>query len=420
MLLLVVGLASLGYAFYLTRQQAGPSSWANPWEALRSDRILPGIAVGALASKEPSRIYQEAMAVGSVETATAEALTASNLSETQRLGWLIVLARRYAEDGERARATHLFQLAVDLALLAPNLGDHQRADSLLGAANGWLFVKEEEKARNLLVQVRLIATRSPYLEPPVRRELLDEVARLYQTMGDIDSARAARAQPAIAPAQAFAPSPDPLLQVQSLGAPVYPKELLDAEARRRAAAQAFVDLWVERRGQVAQGSLTTLGETLLDEDLLRSAYYNRILQDVSVSPLERARVQWDQSRWLAMKHRTAAGLYGDVMVAPNWKVELPAIRQSAHDAFGRTSDLMLQHIKTLPPEQQAPATYNLYRDALAWGLSGLNPDADVVFLANAMNDALLQWQGAADLVTVAVIGKGGSVSFKLIDASQSQ
>lgn len=418
-MLLIVGLTSLGYAFYLTRQQAGPSTWANPWDALRSNRILPGIAVGALAGKEPARIYQEAMAIDSLETAAAEALTASNLSEVQRVGWLIVLARRYAEAGEQARATHLFQLAADLALLAPNLGDHQRADSLLGVANGWLFAKEEEKARGLLAQVRLIATRSPYLEPPVRRQLLDEVARLYQTMGDIDSARAVRAQPAIAPAQSFMPAPDPLAQVQSVGTPAYPKELLDAEARRSAAAQAFVDSWVERKGQVAQGSLTTLGESLLDEDLLRSAYYNRVLQDVGVSPLERARVQWDQSRWLATKHRTAAELYGNVTVVPNWKAELPAIRQSAHDAFGRMGDLMREHIKTLPPEQQAPATYNVYRDALAWGLSGLNPDADLVFLANAMNDALLQWQGAAGLVTVAAIGRGGSVSFKLIDASQS-
>lgn len=419
MILVLFGLTFIGYGLYLARQSAGPADFASPWDLLRPERILPGFAVSALAGSTPELMYQQAMAADSIETVTAEALTNADLPEEQRLGWLTVAARRYGLIGERAQAIELYETAADLTLLLPNLTDSQRAETLLAVAEGWVDLEETERARSLLEQVALIAEHSPYLEPPVRKHLLDEVGRLYESLQDTNAARAARALPADDPAQSFTPSLDPLAQIEAVGSPAYPQAVLDATARRQAATQAFVASWAERKGQVAPGVLSQMENSMLDEDLLRSAYYNARLQDVSISPLERARVQWDQAGWLAIKHRAASDLYGATLVT-NWKAELPAIRQTTHDAFGQAGELLLKHIETQPADQRGPATYNLYREALMWARLGLNPDADLVFLANAMNDALLQWQNAAGLLTVASIGPNDKVSFKLIDASQAQ
>lgn len=415
--LICAGVSLIGYGLYLTRQ--GQEDFSAPGDALRPDRILAGLAVSTLAGSTPDLLYRQAMTTDSVETVAAEALTNAQLPSGQRLGWLTVAGRRYALGDEARRATGLYQLAADLAVLQPNLSDSQRAESLLAVAEGWVELKEGDRAREALAQVSLVAERSPLIEPPIRKHLLDEVGRLYAALGDADAARVARALPADALAGPFVPSLDPLAQIQAVGPPAFPPAVAAAIARRQAAAQGFVGSWSDRQGQVAPGALSQLEQALLDEDVLRSAYYSARLQDVTLSPLERARVQWDQAQWLAIKHRAAGGLFGAMLVA-NWKAELPAIRQATHDAFVQAEELLRQHIETLPLEQQAEATYNLYRVALIWGALGLNPDADLVFLANALNDALLQWQGADGLMTVASIGPGDEVLFKLIDAGQTE
>jgi hypothetical protein len=416
-ILICAGVSLIAYGLVLTRQ--GQEDFTTPQEALRSDRILAGLTVSTLAGSTPDLLYRQAMAADSVETVASEALTNPQLSVGQRLGWLTVAGRRYALADESRRAAGLYQLAADLAMLQPNLTDSQRAESLLAVAEGWVDLKERDRARETLVQVSLVAERSPSIAPPIRKHLLDEVGRLYAALGDANAARAARALPADAPAGPFLSSLDPLAQIQAVGPPAVPPAVADAIARRQVAAQGFVGSWADRQGQVAPGALSQLEQALLDEDVLRSAYYHARLQDVTLSPLERARAQWDQAQWLALKHRAAGGLFGAVLVA-NWKAELPAIRQATHDAFVQAEELLRQHIETLSPAQQAEATYNLYRAALIWGVLGLNPDADLVFLANALNDALLQWQQANGLMTVASIGPGDEVHFKLIDAAQTE
>ena len=419
-LFILVGLASLGYYVYLTLSPAATlPAGSSPWDSLVPEHILPGPAVALLAGVNQDRIYRETMAVDAIETATAQAIANADLPEVQRLGWLTVLARRQALQGDHGRASELYQLAADLALLAPELGDHQRADTLLGVAGGWLLLGRKEQAGGVLTQVELIAQKSPQLEPPVRRQLLEEAARLYDSLGDVEAARRTRALPVESPSQPVTPPLDPLRQIQSLGPPDYPQTIINAEVARRAQAQAFADGWIGREGEVAKGQTQALERALLDEDLVRSAFYDQKLADVTLPPLERARVQWDQILWLIIKHRAASDLYGLTLV-PSWTAEQPAERQSLQDAFGRMSDLISLHLQTLGPEQQGQASYNYYRHALQAARIGLYPDADLVFLANAMNDALLRWQQATGLAPIAVIAKDGSVSFKLLDVSANQ
>ncbi len=418
-LFVLVGLGSFAYYAYLTFRPVSAPSPTSPWSSLVAADILPGPAVSLLAGANLDKTYRETMAVDAVETAAAQTIATAAVPEVQRLGWLTVLARRYALRGDSSRATELYQLAADLAVLAPDLGDHQRADALLSVAGGWILLGRAELARTVLSQVELIAQSSSQMEPPVRRQLLEEAGRLYDGLGDVTAARRVRALPVEALAQQGTPSLDPLQEIQKLGPPDYPATIVNAEAARRAQAQAFSEGWLGREGEVAKGQTQALERALMDEDLVRSAFYDQKLADVTLAPLDRARVQWDQIQWLIVKNRVADDLFG-VSLVPAWSSDRAGIRQSLKDAYGRMSDLMNQYMQTLGAEQQGQASFNYYRRILQAARIGLYPDADLVFLANAMNDALLRWQQAGNLVPIAVIDKDGSVHFKLLDASANR
>ncbi|MCX7852925.1 MAG: hypothetical protein N2383_09080 [Caldilineales bacterium] len=409
-----VGVGSLGYAFFLTRQQAAlPSPGVNPWDTLEPNRILAGPAVATLAGRDPEQLYRLTVAANAPDTAVAEAITAADMADARRIGWLTVLARRYALAGQRQQAARLYDLAADLTLLAPNLGDRARAEALLAVAEGWILLQEPQRSRAVLAQVLLLAQTGLYLEPSVRGHLFEDAARLYDRLGDPVTARTTRGLPPDKPAQPFAPLPDPLLALQEF-APPYPDTLTRAIAARHAAAEAFIAAWNERGAQVAPGALAALGDALINEDLLRGSYYAARLADGSLTPRERAATAWDQARWLALKHRVAADLYGVTLVS-NWKAELPAIRTLTREAFAQTITLTNEFIQTLPADQRGPATYHLYARGLMWARLGLYPDADQVFLANALNDALVAWQAVGGPYAVAVIAEDNTVTFKLLE-----
>lgn len=409
-----VGIGSLGYAVFLARQQAAlPAPAANPWDSLDPTRILAGPAVSTLAGRDPEQLYRLTVAANAPDTAVVEAITAPDMADTRRIGWLTVLARRYALAGRRQEAALLYGLAADLALLAPNLGDRARAEALLAVAEGWILLNEAQRGRATLAQVLLLAQTGLYLEPSVRAHLFEDAARLYDRLGDPVTARTARSLPADRPAQPFVALPDPLLALQE-AAPAYPDTLTRAIAARQAAAEAFIAAWNERGAQVAPGALAALGDALINEDLLRGAYYASRLADENLPPHERAATAWDQARWLALKHRVAADLYGVTLVS-NWKAELPAIRTLTRDAFAQTINLTNEYVQTLPADQRGPATYHLYVRGLMWARLGLYPDADQVFLANALNDALVAWQPVGGPYAVAVIGEDNTVTFKLLE-----
>lgn len=413
--LLVVGIGSLGYAFFLIRGQAAlPPPGATPWDGLDPARIVAGPALATLAGRDPAQLYRLTLAAGELDTAAAEAITAAAMADGQRIGWLTVLARRYALTGRRQQAAMLYQLTGDLALLAPNLGDRARVEALLAVAEGWILLQEPTRGREMLAQALLLTQSGLYLEPSVRGHLLEDAAHLYEKMGDPVAARLTRSLPADRPAQPFTPLPDPLDALQEAGPLPYPDTLTRALAARQAAAEAFLAAWNERGAQVAPGALAALGDALINEDLLRSAYYTARLGDGSLSPFEQARTAWDQAQWLAFKHRAAADGYGVTLVT-NWKAELPAIRTLTREAFAQTLTLTRAYVQTLPAAQRGPAMYHLYAHGLIWARLGLYPDADTVFLANALNDALVAWQGVAGPLTVAVIGQDNTVRFQLLE-----
>jgi len=414
----MTGAILLGYYVILTRA-ASPSGTANltPWEELQPRAILPGIAVMSLAGFSPQQVYRQAMSQGAIETATAEALTNTSLPESERLGWLLVTARRQALLGDAVQAAHLYQLAYDLALLKPNLGARAQADVLIQVGEGWLSLGYEEDARGALGQAMLLAQKGAGLSEPVRRQLLDRVAAAFEQMNDVDAARAARAAPVDKFLSEWTQTPDPLAILLAKERPPYPDRVQQAVDERVVRSREYVQSWAEREGQVAEGYRLALENALLDEDLLRSVYYDNQIADVSLDIGVRSLLAWDRIRWLIIKRRVADRLYGDAIV-PRWTESRDAIRQEVHGAFIGFREPLLLFIDSLPDEQRRPASYNLARNALMWARIGLYPDANQIELATSLNEALSAWTNARGLQVQAVI-EGENVQFKLIDLGQA-
>jgi hypothetical protein len=171
-LLLLVGVGSIGYYIFLTVDTGKTEEVTDIWSDLDATAISPGLAIWALTDIEPEQIYRQAMANDELASATAMALTTANLPNTQRLGWLTVLARRHASAGDKATARHLLDLAADIAILEPTLADYRRAETMLDVAREWSAMGESEKARKQLDQATLITQRSDTLSPPIRQQIL--------------------------------------------------------------------------------------------------------------------------------------------------------------------------------------------------------------------------------------------------------
>ena len=409
-LLLLLGFGSIGYYFYLTHEPAQDEGWNDVWSDLEPAAISPGLAVWTLTDIDLEQVYRQAMAGNELDTATAIALTATDLSESQRLGWLTVLARRHASAGDGAIAGHLLQLAADIAILEPRLADLQRANALLDAAAGWSEQGKEKAARDMLDQVTLIVQHSTELSRPVRSRILENIAAVYKSMGDINAASAVEA---LAIGDAGPRADRPVNPFDILAEPIpYPEDVGQFVQQRKVQAQAFVDSWIANNGQTSRGQARALENALIDEDLRRAAYYQQALSDEALPVKQRAAILWDQIQWLSIKLRVASGFYGLELV-PNWQAERPAIRQALHDAFLSLEQTLTEYIGGLPEQDQPGARANLYRQLLIWARTGLYPDADQQALGAAMNEAIGQGEAAPGVVPIATVEEEGSVVIRL-------
>ncbi len=415
-LFLLIGAGSIGYYIYLTIDTGKTEEVTDIWSDLDAAPISPGLAIWTLADIEPEQIYRQAMANDELASATAMALTTPDLPNTQRLGWLTVLARRHLIAGDKTTTRYLLGLAADIAILEPTLADYQRAETMLDVANEWSALGESDKVRKLLDHATLITQRSTTLSPPIRQQILNRIAEVYVSLGDLDAARAIEALSSGGlPSSDTIPPPDPLASLRNeLG---YPEDMAQNVAKRKAEAQAFVDSWIESGGQTSRGQVLALEAALIDEDIRRTAFYQQQLADEALGVHQRALVLWDQVQWLIIKYRVANGLMG-ISLVPNWEAERPAIRQNLHDAFVELQKTLTDANTLLPTQQQPEAQVILYRHALIWARTGLYPDADQIFLGNALNDAIAQWEDATGIVPVAIIDEDGRVTFSLAPAGQ--
>ena len=181
--LALAGVALLVTYFVLARQPAVNDAWINPLAGVKTEAIAPDLAVLTLAGEADDRVNRAAIDAGETETAYATLANSLLMTDNLRSGGWLLLARQFLEK-DPARAAVAYQAALDLASLAPSIGDMGRADLSLQAARGFAALKKDKIARLALAQAENIARYSVTLLPAQRRTLLGQVADVYQTLGD--------------------------------------------------------------------------------------------------------------------------------------------------------------------------------------------------------------------------------------------
>jgi len=378
---LAVGLGSLAYYARLTYGPS-PALWASPWEMPEPERIAAGLAVWSLAGTEPAKVYQHAMAGDELDTVAALTLLTPRLPSGQRLGWLEVLAQRYALASRESDARIFLRYATDLAMLLPDLDDPLRADMLVQAATTWRTLGDDEQARQILEQALTLAQYSPYLTKSVRKQLFLEIGDQYVQLGDAARGQAVAAIPVLTEGVPL-PPPPPLTPVLNIH-PERPASLATLLAARQAAAQAYVDDWNRRGGEAAAGVTVMLENRLLDEDLGRDVFYDEALSREDIAADERARVLFDRVAWRAIRYRAASKLYG-ASITPRWEQERMDLGIALRDAIVDLHNQSTVWVASLPEDQQLEARAAMDRLVFSWAAIDLYVGANLELLSNAMN-----------------------------------
>jgi hypothetical protein len=370
-LLALAGVALLVVYFSLSRQPVANDGWTNPLAGVKAEAIAPDLAVLTLAGEVDERIIRAAL--DSDETETAYATLANSLLMTDNLrsgGWLL-LARQFQEK-DPARAVVAYQAVLDLASLAPGIGDMGRAELSLQAARGFAALKRDKLARLALAQAESVARYSINLLPAQRRALLGQVADVYQALDDTAAARGIRER-----VDAYAVGPGITVGAGSLiiptlrGGVVLPEAVVSAMAARQNAAADMAARWLSVSGGGRDALANTLGQALLAEDAARDEFYQTADQ---LGLADRLALLHDKLAWLAVKYRVAQRGYG-VSLVPEWEAQVGEIAAALSSTYTELINGYGQQLDTLDATEAVQARVELLRQGVLWTRLGLFPDA---------------------------------------------
>lgn len=394
--LLLAGLALLGAYFFFARQAAVPLTWVDPTGAVVAEAVAPDLAVLTLAGEPDDRVSRAALDAGEAETAYATLAYSTSLSDSQRSGQWLLLARYYLA-GEPARAGVCLQAALDQAALAPALGDVARADVSLQVARAYAELDQAQIARLALAQAENLARYSVTLLPAQRRAILGQLIEWHQAADDAKTAQALRANLdaySAGPGVAL-PAPPQLLPTLR-GGVVLPQAVTATLAVRQGAAASLAARWLSADSTDRQALADGLSQALVAEEAARAAFY----ADAAALALpDRLALLHDQVAWLTIKHRVARGAYGAALV-PEWAAQADAIEAELADAYTELINGYGQQLDTLDALEALQARVELLRQGVLWARLGILPEYAETVLSDQLNEASRQlWtrQGGAGL-----------------------
>jgi hypothetical protein len=387
--LLVVAVVS-GVIYVVLRQQRGASSsWQDPMAALLPEEIAPDLALYPLAGASQLDTIDAAIANGDLELAYAAIAFSVDVPDSQRMGRLILLGRRFEEAEKPDRAGLCYRQIYDMAILSPWLNDPARADACLASAQGWAALGQKAQALSVYDQVYRIAVHSPYLQRANRRDLLVVLEGAYRELGDAEQANVcrekiieldqeSRPQPVAAPAQ----SPDLPKGDEAVSSP----EVGALEETRR--QEAFILLEALAAGkEPSPGLVSGLAEALQEEDAAKLALYRQELQ-ATTQPGRRIDVQWQIIRWLMLKYQVAARGLG-LSLLPDWEAQLADIQSDLSKAY---EELFFDYEDVVAASPDAtlmgPGSYQVRREMLLAGRLGRYANYPVSQLADKLADAV--------------------------------
>ena len=346
---LLVGLTAFAVWWTLRNPQQPPLG-GDPLAAVRTDQVLPQLALRQLAGDAADGLSVQAMQAGQLETARAILSYATDLSPTGQAGRLAQLGRAYQDAGEGPAAAQVYRLMLPTAVLDVALSPLERAQLLVQAAKGMIAAGQLPGARDAATQAQLIATQTPELLPAQRGQIFAELKALAGSIKD--SAFAAKVDdlarnPFLSPQGVLIPH-----RIDTFGERLpYDDAITAAISARQQAATLLADRIALTNGVDIDPERQALGQALLAEDQARSQFYQQA-RGGAVSLPQQTWLLYDRIGWLATKLRMAQLGYG-ISILPEWEQhagEIAAELGGAYNDYAAALDAAAAALAT-PGEQ---------------------------------------------------------------------
>jgi len=400
--LALAGAILIGTYLYLRRHPELPARQPQDvWSVVDVDAIYPPLALRPLAGEASIDSVQAALSIDDLDTAYAMLASTPAVSDEERIGHLLLLARRYMDVNQEHMVTSCLEQAHSLIVLSPLLSDATRADAALQAAAVWLAAGDEEGARFSLAQAEVVVEQSARLRPALRQALWLRVADSYEELQDEQKAASVRNSANRRHSEPTGGAPTPLLSA-FLGSLPISEGLQELQDERQQRAVALIDQWVALEGGDVGPEAGDLAEFLYREDAARLAYLDQV---VAGSPelAVQAAAACERASWLTLKYRVArAGLGFSLM--PDWEEDAPLIRSQLTKAYEDLFRLYGDEATALPIAHDVDhAWVALLRQEVLLGHLGLYPDYP--------EDQLLEKLDAAQQRALSTGGPGIRVSW---------
>jgi len=380
LIFVLAGIVAFGAYFFTSRGEVSLSAWSDPIAHIETKKVMPALALLPLAGVPSSEAFSQALEAGELESAYAILVFSLDLSERERVGSFLLLARRYAEAENATKAKLCYRQARTIATLSPVLSDFTRADAYLQAGHGLADLREQGEAKLNYDQADTIALYSPYLKKAHQKSILDKLVSAYEAIGESQRAEQALNQSAaldLEVSDSTEPEPADKDREFLLGRPneptLIPQEVAEAEADRREAAHNLSAYVLSTLKQPPDNLTANLAQALRIEDEARLSFYNTEPAEPPML-LEKVAVAWHKVRWLTIKYQMASGGYGFSLV-PEWEAQVAEIQSELSKAYEDWYALHSEQVIALPEADAIDRAWvEVLRQEIEVGRLGLYPN----------------------------------------------
>jgi hypothetical protein len=385
LLCLLVGLGALVvlWQFYLDNDRS--SDLDNPLLSLRTDQILPELALMELAGDPGEALAYQALHAGYLETGRAFLMFHARRSGPAHIGILLQLARRYRDQEENTIAQMLFRQARDAAVLEPTFSALERSQILMQCSEGLLAVGDRSAALDSAIQVKQIGQYAADLLPAQRAQLFTQMRPLAEQLDD-ENLRQQVVELARNPYVTVQGTTLPSQLWQLIEPVIFDSSVATAIATRQQRARELVDRIAFTGGIDIDPERQALTQALLAEDLARGEFLRRM--QANNPPLAQQAGLWlDQRAWVLWKVRIAVQGYGLVLL-PEWEANREGLLRELGAATSHLDNLLT----SLASAQDDPLLQaQLQVEARSWlalqNQLGLHPNISVADLGQRLAQA---------------------------------
>ncbi len=347
---ILVGLTAFA-VWWTLRTPQQPQLDGDPLAGVRTQLVLPQLALRQLAGDAGDGLAVQAFQAGQLETARAILTYDTTLAPPNRVGRLAQLARAYQDAGDAEAAAQMYRLTTPAAVLDLTMTPLERAQLLVQTAKGLLAAGQVAGARDAARQAQRIAAQTPDLLPAQRSLVFSDLQAIASDLDD--PAFAARIDdlarnPFLSPPGVQIPH-----RIDTFAQQLpYDTQLEALIAARRQAAAILADRFTLTGGVDIDPERQALAQALLAEEQARSLFYEQARSGTVSLPQQTWLLQ-DRINWLATKLRIARLGFG-LSLLPEWEQQADALQGELGGAYNDYAAALDAHAAALTsPADQA-------------------------------------------------------------------